>query len=524
MAGGSLSPRQKMINLMYLVFIAMLALNMSKEVLSAFGLMNERLTEANMSAEQRNADYMAGLTEKANENPTRFADAKVKAEQISALSNDFDSYIQSVKDDLRATVKEDDMNTGNYEVMDKPDYLNQTFFVGDKLSPEGQKFVDEMNLYREGLLTALGDQPGFEKIKADINKKFSTEKETRRDGVEVDWLNYHFEGFPMIASLTKLTQIQADAKTTNSEILSTMLEGELTAAVAMTNYGTLLQSNRSAYFQGDTFDGAVVLGRTDETTRPNRVELTLDGRPLSDEEYSIEGGRVVLNVNAGSAGEHKIGGTLIFEEGGEETPVPVDLSFTTISKPTDAVISADKMNVVYRGVQNPMTISMAGVSDDNISARASGLRQVSGSSYMMDVTTVQGREVTINVTGTIDGESYPSSATFRIKDIPRPVGTVRGEDGLIKMQRNALEISTIGAMIPDFDFEIGLNVTGFKFNVPGQPTVVVNGGRLNEAAKNTLRRARRGETVQIFDITANLAGASGYRLQKISPVFVELTN
>jgi len=524
MAGGKLSPRQKMINLMYLVFIAMLALNMSKEVLSAFGLMNERLTEANSSAQQRNADYMAGLAEKATENPTRFADAKMKADEIGMLSNEFDSYIESIKNELKGTVKEDDLATGNYEVMDKPDFLNQKFFVGDKYTPEGQEFIDKINKYREGLLSNLGDSPAFDKIKSDINKKFSTEKETRRDGIEVEWLNYHFEGFPLIASLTKLTQMQADVKTTNSEILSTMLEGELTAAVAMTNYGTLLQTNRSAYFQGDVFDGAVVLGRTDETTRPNRVELTLDGRPLTADQYTIEGGRVKLNVNAGSAGEHKIGGKLVFEEGGEETEVPVDLSFTTISKPTDAVISADKMNVVYRGVQNPMTISMAGVTDNNITANAPGLRRVSGSSYMMDVTTVQGREVTINVSGTIDGTSYPSRATFRIKDIPRPVGTVRGEDGLIKMQRNALEISTIGAMIPDFDFEIGLNVTGFKFNVPGQPTVVVNGSRLNDAAKNTLRRAKRGETVQIFDITANLAGASGYRLQKISPVFVELTN
>tara|TARA_R110000850_G_scaffold244768_1_gene369580 strand:- start:15727 stop:17307 length:1581 start_codon:yes stop_codon:yes gene_type:complete len=526
MAGGKLSPRQKMINLMYLVFIAMLALNMSKEVLSAFGLMNERLTEANMSAEQRNAAYMAGLTEKANEQPERFAETKRKAEEITTISREFDSYLESVKTDLKATVKDEDMSTGNYEVMDKPDYLNQTFFSGDKLTPAGQAFVDNIDAYREGVLAAIGDSEGFDKIKSDLNKKFSTAPETRRDGVEVDWLKYHYEGFPMIASLTKLTQMQADVKTTNNEILSTMLEGELTAAVAMTNYGTLLQSNRSAYFQGDTFDGAVVLGRTDETTRPNRVELTLDGRPLSSDEYSIEGGRVVLNVSAGSAGDHQIGGKLVFEEGGEETEVAVDLSFTTISKPTDAVISADKMNVLYRGVVNPLTISMSGVTDNNITANASSgsLTKVSGSKYNINVTSAQGREVTINVTGKIDDKSYPSRATFRIKDIPRPVGTVRGEDGLIKMQRNALEISTIGAMIPDFDFEIGINVTGFKFNVPGQPTVVVNGGRLNDAAKNTLRRAKRGETVQIFDITANLAGASGYMLQKISPVFVELTN
>lgn len=522
MAGGKLSPRQKMINLMYLVFISMLAMNMSKEVLSAFGLMNERLEQANVSTSERNASFMAGLAEKVNENPTRYEDMKAKADLISEYSDDLDTHIEGLRDFLMGTVKPG--NEDNYEVMDKPDYLDGKLFVGANYSQDGQEFVAKIDAFREGVVSIIGNEPGFQSIVEDVKRKFSTEEETRRDGVKVDWLRYHFEGFPMIASLTKLTQMQADIRTTNSEILSTMLEGELTAAVAMTNYGTILQSSRSAYFQGDTFDGAVVLGRTDETTRPNRVELTLDGRPLTEDQFTIEGGRVVLNVNAGAPGDHKIEGNLIFEEGGEETPVPVDLSFTTISRPTDAIISADKMNVVYRGVENPMTISMAGVTDDNITANAPGLRRSSGSKYMMNVTTVQGREVTINVSGTIDGESYPSKATFRIKDIPRPVGTIRGEDGIVKMQRNALEISTVGAMIPDFDFDVNLNVTGFKFNVPGQPTATVNGSRLNDAAKNALSRARRGETVQIFDITANLAGASGYRLQRISPVFIELTN
>ena len=89
MAGGKLSARQKMINLMYLVFIAMMAMNMSKEVLSAFGLMNERLTESNVAASQRNADFMAGLTEKASEQPEKFQPVKAKADQLKTLADNF---------------------------------------------------------------------------------------------------------------------------------------------------------------------------------------------------------------------------------------------------------------------------------------------------------------------------------------------------------------------------------------------------------------------------------------------------
>jgi gliding motility-associated protein GldM len=112
------------------------------------------------------------------------------------------------------------------------------------------------------------------------------------------------------------------------------------------------------------------------------------------------------------------------------------------------------MNVVYRGVKNPMTISIPGVG--NVSANAPGLSPAGGAGkYVMDVTTVQAREVTINVSGKLPGgEGVSDSKTFRIKDIPRPVGTIRGEDGAVRMQRNALEISTVGATLPDFDFEL----------------------------------------------------------------------
>ena len=182
------------------------------------------------------------------------------------------------------------------------------------------------------------------------------------------------------------------------------------------------------------------------------------------------------------------------------------------------------MNVVYRGVKNPMTISFAGVSDNNISVNAPGLSKIGTSKYIMDVTTVQGREVTINVSGTLpDGDRVSDKAVFRIKDLPKPTGTIRGEDGSVKMQSNALEISTIGAKFDDFDFELPLRVTGFKFKVSGQPTIVVNGNKLDSRAKQVLSKAKRGSDVQIFDIEAKASGVSVI-LKKVSPVFIELTN
>ncbi|WP_298498099.1 gliding motility protein GldM [uncultured Algibacter sp.] len=521
MAGNNLSPRQKMINLMYLIFIAMLALNMSKEVLSAFGLMNEKLTESNEATEARNASFVASLDVKAEDQPEKYKPLKAKADQIDDLAHKFDAYLTDLKGKM--TAKIDDPT--DYEIMDKGDYLDEHFFKGDKIKEDGQEFLSQMKAFREGVSKILAGEKGMESVIKDLDKRFNTDPVKVAGEIKPkDWLDYHYKGFPLVASLTKMTQLQSDIKTTESEVLSQMLAGTLSSEVSMTNYTTLMETSKSAYFNGEKFDGQIVLGRKDASTKPSRVELTLDGRKLSEKQYAIEDGKVKLLIGTGGVGEHKIEGKLIFAQDGEEIEVPVKSSFATVAKPNSATISADKMNVVYRGVKNPMTISFAGVPDNKVNASAQGLSKSGGSKYIMDATRIQGREVTINVTGTLpDGGKVSDNAKFRIKDLPKPTGTIRGEDGAIKMQRNSLKISTIGAKFEDFDFELPLRVSGFKFKVPGQPTINVKGNKLDSRAQKALAKAKRGSGVQIFDIQAKASGVSVI-LKKVSPVFVELTN
>jgi gliding motility-associated protein GldM len=529
MAQGKLSPRQKMINLMYLIFIAMLALNMSKEVLTAFGVLNEKIEKANVATTARNASAMEDLGAKASEQPEQYGAVKAQADRVTEISSKLDTYLGEIKEMMMNTVPVEDKE--NFEVQDKADFLNNRFFRGDKLKPEGQEFLDAMNKYRADMLTVLSDTAvakfeGIEDVKKTIEENFSTAPVEREDGKKIDWINYHYEGFPLIASKTKITSLQNDIKVAKSELLSKMLAGQQKTALSFTQYNTLLEQSKSAFYAGEKFEGGIVLGRKDPNTKPNRVELTLDGRPLKEDQYTIESGKVKLNINAGSAGDHTIEGNLIFEQDGKEVLIPVNSTFATITKPNSAVISADKMNVVYRGVVNPMTISIPGIPDNKVSASGSGLTKASGSKYNMSPG--QGRTVAISARGTLpDGQVVNTTTEFRIKDIPRPTGMIRGEDGdggCVRMQRQGLEISSVGAALPDFDFDLNLRVSGFSFKVSGQPTVRVNGTKLNTQAKSALRRAKRGETVQIFDINANIANNSGYKLKKISPVCIELTN
>ena len=524
MAGGKLSARQKMINLMYLVFIAMLALNMSKEVLSAFGSINSKLDRANNSFNSKNDLALNDLKKKAGENE-EFAAAAATAQKASELSKTLYDFLDSQKEAIYVGNKVEDRE--DYESMDKTQYLDETYYKGGKVSAEGQQFLDQVDAYRNGMVALIGDSNT--ELADQIANDFSTadipvgkEGETK---VNKDYINYHFVGFPMVSSITKMTQMQNDIKVVENELLSKLLSGNLKELASLDNYETVMTTSKGAYYTGSTFDGVLSLGRVDASTKPSRVELKLDGSTVPADKISYDGGKLVLGVNTGGVGEHKITGSLFYPQDGKEIEVKVEQAFTTINKPNSAIIAADKMNVVYRGVQNPMTISFAGVADNKVKASGAGLRQVKGSSYMMSPGT--GKEVTINVNATLPdgGGSVSDKATFRIKDIPRPTGTMRNDDsGNLKMSREAVGSAPVGAALVDFDFDLNLKVTSFKFKAPGAATVQVQGTRLNAQAKSALRKAKRGAAVQIFDIKAQIQGNSGYKLRKVSPVIIELTN
>ncbi len=520
MAGGKLSARQKMINLMYLVFIAMMAMNMSKEVLTAFGLMSKKLTESNEAATVRNANFMAGLAQQASEQPEKYGKLKSAADQIDILASGLNSYVENLKTKMNATVEHKDKDNPNYEAMDNSSFLDEYFFTGDKLNKNGEDFVNEITKFREGVSGILKSNPELASMAADVEKKFSTEPVTNNEGKKINWLDYHYKGYPLVASLTNLTQIQADVKGTESEVLSAMLQGQLKIEASLTNFEAIVVPDKTAFFNGENFTGKIILGKKDNTLRADKV--VVNGRELSEE--SMQAGQTILNFPAGAVGEQPIKGQFIFKEGGEDVVIDFESSYSVVPKPNSATISADKMNVVYRGVDNPMTISFAGVSDNLVTASAPGLSKGAGTGkYVMRPG--GGKEVVINVNGKLpDGAPVSDRATFRIKDIPKPTGTIAGQQDNVSLPRNNVEIATIGAVLNDFDFELPIQVTSFKVKVPGQPSVSVTGNKMNDQAKAQLRKASRGDGIQIFDIKAKIVNNDAVKLPNVSPVFVEITN
>jgi len=521
MAGGKLSPRQKMVNLMYLVFIAMLALNIGKEVLAAFGVMNEKLEATNVQTDENNVAFLESLDTKKSEDPEKYGALHEKAIKINELSADYNTYLANLKTEMLSDVSD----KKDFQTMDKSDYLDNKFFGGSKVTKEGAEFLQKYKDYKANVTTILGEK--MPDVTAAVKARFTTGDENGKvdqSGTKVDWLNYHYERVPLAATLTKITGIQADVKATQQDALKAMLAGELTNQVSLKNFATSLFAKKSAYYTGEKYDGKIIISKTDNSSTPVRAELTLDGRKLAEgKDYKIEAGGIKMLIGSGGAGDHEIVGTMYFKQDGEEIEVPVKNSFATISKPSAALIAADKMNVVYRGVANPMSISIPGIPNNKVSASASGLKKVSGSKYVMNPQ--KGRTVSITASGTLpDGQRVSSKSEFRIKDIPRPAGSISKQTGSVKLPRKNVEIGTVGAMLEDFDFDLNMKVSGFKFKVPGQPTVSISGSRLDSRGKSALKRAKRGDAVQIFDINAYISNNKGYKLKKVSPVVIELTN
>ncbi|MEY2703053.1 MAG: gliding motility protein GldM [Bacteroidota bacterium] len=271
MAGGKLTPRQKMINLMYLVFIAMLALNMSKEVLSAFGLMNEKFQSVNAFSKDYNESLYMQLESKAEENRAQFGVPYEKAKQIKPVIESFYKFIESVRTEVTSKfeVEEDGPNKGKlpYEAMDKST-IDEDWFEGDGYSPRGKEIVGAIDKFRADIKAVIGNDVKYKFIMEDLEKRFSTADVTNGEEIKMKYLDYNFKGFPAIATVAKLTAMQNDVKKTEQDLYNALIGNTNAQAASMKNYKAIVVMDKNAYFQGEQVTGRVVLGRYDESTVP----------------------------------------------------------------------------------------------------------------------------------------------------------------------------------------------------------------------------------------------------------------
>jgi len=509
MAGGKQTPRQKMINLMYLVFIAMMALNMSKEVLTAFGLMNEKFESANTMANKTNEVLFDGLAVKAKDEPARYTVPFEMAQKVKKLSNDFYSYIESLKKDAtQGFILDEQTKKLPYEQMDKGQGIDYGWFEGDGLTAKGKSIMERFQKYREDFKAIVKGDATYKFLVEHIDDKFNTNDVKNKDGQPIPYLDYHFKGYPAVASLAYLSSLQSDVRVLEHEAYNLFLGNSLKQAASMKNYQAMVITDKSVYYQGEQIKYKVVLGRYDDSTVPTSVVVNGASIPQS----RIKAGQVESTSVASGLGEHKFTGKFTFMEEGK--PVVVDIlnsNYVVVGRPSTATISADKMNVVYAGLDNPISITVEGITSDKVSATATNgtLTKVGNGKYMLKPGS--GRELTVTANGTMpDGKVITSKQVFRIKTIPRPSGRIRGETDAKGPASNLANV-TVTAVMEDFDFPVNIRVTEYTIIFPGMGSERISGGsgQLSPSAQMKAQRLRPGDVVRITNIKAKLEGVSG---------------
>lgn len=549
MAGGKLDSRQKMINMMYLVFIAMLALNIGKEVLATLGLINSDIAAATQ-------DLVADSNEKYtlfsnNANNEYYRIAAQSTPEIQIIADEYFNYIDTLKQRLMNTsetgykMAREDKKTGeidsiiDYQTMDKSQYLDELFFTGDQYSENGQEFVDRFSSFPTKLQTVLDvfvaadlekdppseDDPDGQYIDFDfsflgeLNKRFAyAEMVLNRDGKYQPYLNYHFEGFPLIASLSKLTKIQSDIRFIENKILEYIISviNEHEGGISANTYQTLLESSKSSFYTGDLVDASVVMGKKDSNFVPSRVELFLnDQRMVQGRDFTIEGGGVQLNKRFGAPGSYKLTGKLFFERNKVEQSVDVAQVISVIDKPNDAVISADQMKVVYRGLPNDLSISIPGIPNNKLNVRAdNGVVRKKGTKFeaIPDGNKV-GKSMRIYVSGEINGATINAPGQdFRIKPLPPALGSIDlgslGKfDSGSSINGAYVDAGIIAAKFPeDFDYDLNVEVTSFTMGVGSRSSVRVNSNRINNnnLLVSYIGGLNSGDRIFVFDIEAKV--------------------
>ena len=550
MAGGKLDSRQKMINMMYLVFIAMLALNISKEVLATLGLINSDIAAATQDLVSDSKEKYTLFSNNANNEYYRIAAQSTP--EIQVIADEYFNYIDTLKQRLMNTsetgykMAREDKKTGevdsiiDYQTMDKSQYLDELFFTGDQYSENGQEFVDRFSSFPTKLQSVLDvfvaadlekdpptedDQDGqyidFDfSFLGELNKRFAyTEMVLNRDGKYQPYLNYHFEGFPLIASLSKLTKIQSDIRFIENKILEYIISviNEHEGGISANTYQTLLESSKSSFYTGDLVDASVVMGKKDSNFIPSRVELFLnDQRMVKGRDFTIAGGGVQLNKRFGAPGSYKLTGKLFFERNKVEQSVDVAQIISVIDKPNDAVISADQMKVVYRGLPNDLSISIPGIPNNKLKVRANnGVVREKGTKFeaIPDGNKV-GESMRIFVSGEINGTTINAPGQdFRIKPLPPALGSVDLGSSFDKFENGKsipgafLDAGIIAAKFPDdFDYDLNVVVTNFSMSVGNRSSVRVDSNRIsnNNLLVSYINNLSSGDMVFIFDIEAKV--------------------
>ena len=509
-----MSPRQKMINLMYIVLTAMLALNVSSDVLNGFTLVEDGLKRTNSNVSDRNAALYMQLEEFTRQNPQTGKPWLDKAADVRRQTLSLYKYIDSLK---LAIVRDADGVDGKVANILNQDNLEASSKVMVTYG-NGAKLERRLAAYRKYIAAYIADP----KKQAAIQKALATEPVLQKGSmIKVAWVSGMFENMPVVASVTLLSKLQNDLLFAEGEALQTLVASVDAGDVRVNKLDAFVIPNSKLVMRGGKYSADIVLAAVDTTQRP---AIFVNGRQLPANTRTYE-------FMAGQTGTFTYSGYLDVTRGdGTTSRYPFQSDYTVI-EPT-ATVSATMMNVLYAGINNPISISVPGVAQNAVSATmTNGSLTRSGDHWNAHPTRV-GAECVITVTATLEGRSQTvSTSTFRVRKLPDPTAYIAYKDSKGNENHNKgskpfaksllLAANGLDAAIDDDLLNVHYSVVDFEtivFDSMGNAMPEKSAGsRFSERQKTSFRRLSRGKRFYITRIRAK--GPDGI-VRDLSPMEV----
>jgi gliding motility-associated protein GldM len=476
MAGGKLTPRQKMINMMYLVLTALLALNVSAEILNAFKTVNGSITRSNSMIDTKNEKVVKLLEAERKNQPEKVAELMTIVKQVQDKSTDITKYINTLEDGLNKAEGDADLEVGTRLLAEGKD--------GDLLR---QKLED----YKKQIGTAMNKYPLPSDIPVDV-----TPPPPGEGGTKQSWQMAYFHMVPKVAALTILNKFKNDVKNTDAMCMDRLAKEAVSVEVTLDKFEPLVSSKSSYVLVGDKYEATIGLGAYSTAIVP---EVFVGGRQIE-----VKDGKATYSVPASASGTFKVPTLVkIPKRSGGFEEAKGELEYT-VGVPAGAAVMLDKMNVVYIGVDNPITVSSgAGAEKTNLSANGGGMTIAKGAGpgkYVVRATTPDMKAgLTVSVTG---GKTSPFP--IRVKRIPDPIPTLGGrlrggnaQPGTIKAQTGIVPV------LDNFDFEARFNVESYDMVFVSKGEIfrsTTSGPLFNTQMQTVLSRAKPKDVIYLEEI------------------------
>ncbi|MBW7936138.1 MAG: gliding motility protein GldM [Flavobacteriales bacterium] len=535
MASGKLSPRQKMINMMYLVLTALLALNVSKEILDAFVVVNIGLLQQKQNIEQKNGSWYAEFHNQdeivnKGKNP-RVKDLHERAKKVRTFADEMSAFIHSMKIDL---VKNVDGVTSDEEannrisnpglIEKKDDYDKPTHYFGPEADQidkgKARELKNKLNEFKNNLLGLVDERYKtiMEERLALLNTPDpgSDDPAYKKDGKKT-WEMKYFYHLPLSAALVELTKWENIVKGAESEMLTHFWDQISATAFKFDAVEAKVIPKSSFVISGSNFEAEVFLAafstsfkptiiygtRVDSTTMNVADAVQLDSTLIID-------GKGHISVPASGAGERTFAGIIkmIDPKTQKETSYPYSTIYNV--SPPSATVSPTKMNVFYRGLDNPISVGVPGVAPNNIVVNAAG-GSISGSNGTYIVKPGTGNEMTINVSAKMaDGKSASmGSFKFRVKRVPTPTVVWANQMNGGKVSGAAGAASPLIPRMDDFDFDVYATIRSFDiaFNVNGSYySKSYQGNTIPGETSDKIRKLPKGSKIFFDNIKMTVPG------------------